>query len=489
MEEYEIDPFQGLNEIFIKHKEFEDNIQKQLNRSGLREDILIEDRTNAKKSFMQQRIDALNLIHPKALKAAISEYFLLAKPKEVQIDDEIKFFENEGETKIVERLQTLKNEGKTTTPIVAFDQQNPEHFPYVYRNKLDKYLRTTEFSIEKDFIEDSIIQCEAWSEKVPENKLLKRWIEFLKERLSEQKDLQTNISKKAEDQMSRLRFNKPIDKRAYLTLYAEDKEKMLFYEACLKNVNPALSLNTGLTELPKIFSVIEKWDSIMSERLKVAPSKNLATELFKKELLDSIEYDDNAGINAEINKEKYWNRFRKVAYEYYAKGQNVTLQGLGYLILANLCTNEDGFDVILKLTAVHDVEGILESLAEGAALAEYLHSEKKAPTTNSLQRLPNDLITKYLKAIVANTFFETEQKLFIDNSIDENRKWLTSKSNLAGFINFIEKYKKSDVSRTQLRKFIEARFQSECFKEFQLNRLKDNNAKTIQYEAIVVKTS
>lgn len=209
------------------------------------------------------------------------------------------------------------------------------------------------------------------------------WLTYTKKRLPtnfslQQKDAFYRWFENIEGKKEPLSVNSltPITKVLYLRRYAEDSEVMNFYENCLKSVKPTLSLNTGLKELPAMFLIIDRWNNILKERLVNAPSSKLATELFKEELKSYIEYDENADIDD--NHSNYWNKFRKIGYEYHAKGQNITLQGLGYLFLRNVSEKNDGIDFVKGISNVFDVEGILVSLAEGTALAEYLHSDGTA---------------------------------------------------------------------------------------------------------------
>ncbi len=216
----------------------------------------------------------------------------------------------------------------------------------------------------------------------------------------------------SKEQMPYSIFYKPISKSTYLSFYAVDEEKMAFYEGCLKKVNPILSLTTGLKELSKIFSIIERWDEILSERLSNAPSKVLATDLFKKELLLSIEYEENSDTYDPEKNSNYWNQFRKIAYEHYRKGQNVTLQGLGYLILRNAFTTEEGIDIILHISNVFDVEGVLISLAEGAALADYLYNEKLQHQQEAIPQTFDELFNeKYRKPEIIKLYVDVLRKV------------------------------------------------------------------------------
>ena len=119
-------------------------------------------------------------IHPKALAAAITEYFYLWTPIEVSIDNQIKFCESVNEKGNVKILQAAKDNGATTTTVYNLEKQEPKKFEELYANKLSEYLSKIEFSTEKDFVEDELKKCENWSNALPVNKLLKRWIEFLK---------------------------------------------------------------------------------------------------------------------------------------------------------------------------------------------------------------------------------------------------------------------------------------------------------------------
>ncbi len=170
-----------------------------------------------------------------------------------------------------------------------------------------------------------------------------------------------------------LHFRKPISKLIYLSICSADEDLRTYYENLLKETSAELLLTTRLTELPKIFLVAEKWNDILRDRINTAPSKELALELFKKELQSLIEYDEKAGGENKINEGKYWNNFRKIAYDHYTKGENITLLGLGYLIITFIYEDVAGEEHCRGFSNI-DVKRVLLSLAEGVAIADFLHN-------------------------------------------------------------------------------------------------------------------
>jgi hypothetical protein len=170
-------------------------------------------------------------------------------------------------------------------------------------------------------------------------------------------------------------FDVQIDEMLYRTQYAFNIDTMDFYEQSLKRANDKLSLTTTIHELPEIYSIIEKWNRILIERQKHSPTKELAKKEFQTELLTKIDYNDNLPSSAEVNNDKYYNRYRKFSYLHRCKGQPVTMQGLGHLILRQQCRLIDGVNVVTNIVTHPDLAGILETLAEGSAMAEYLYSE------------------------------------------------------------------------------------------------------------------
>ena len=169
------------------------------------------------------------------------------------------------------------------------------------------------------------------------------------------------------------KYFKPIPQDIYFRAHINDQDTMDFYERVLKQADSRLSLTTNIYDLPDIFKINETWDRILTDRLKHAPDKSLATESFKQELLATLEYDDDAGNDSAVNKDKYFNRFRKIVYNYAIKGQAVTLQYLGYLILKYQCGTPEGVEIIEGFSNVFDVRRFIETFAEGAAAAIFLH--------------------------------------------------------------------------------------------------------------------
>lgn len=174
---------------------------------------------------------------------------------------------------------------------------------------------------------------------------------------------------------------KPIPTIDYFHIHVKDEATMAFYEQLLQKVNAAIGLNTTIYELPTIFKIIEKWDGILAERLKNAPSKQLAEEEFKKEILEVVAYNDDAASDSPENKERYWNKYRKVTYGFAIKGQAVTMQYLGYLVLKYMVSRPEGEEIIEKISNFPDVTRLIESFAEGAAAGLFVHSDIKTKHT------------------------------------------------------------------------------------------------------------
>ncbi len=72
-----------------------------------------------------------------------------------------------------------KKAGKKTSIVYNAEKITPENFEVLYGVTLQKYLKEVDFSIEKDFVEDELKKCRLWIDKMPEKKLMKRWIEYL----------------------------------------------------------------------------------------------------------------------------------------------------------------------------------------------------------------------------------------------------------------------------------------------------------------------
>ncbi|MFD1256331.1 hypothetical protein ACFQ3S_05940 [Mucilaginibacter terrae] len=176
-------------------------------------------------------------------------------------------------------------------------------------------------------------------------------------------------------QPSILKYLKQIPKLDYFHVHINDDETMSYYLTALKKLNDKLSLNTNIYELPILFSINENWNNILAIRLKNAPDETLAQKAFKKDLSDLVIYDNDSSDDAPVNKDRYWNKYRKVAYEYVVKGEMVTLKHLGYLILKYQCGRPEGEEIIESISTIFDIKRVVNSIAEGAAVALFIHHE------------------------------------------------------------------------------------------------------------------
>jgi len=175
-----------------------------------------------------------------------------------------------------------------------------------------------------------------------------------------------------------LHFFKKINPRIYLDVYIHDESVLQLLEREINNVKNNLSLNTTLSELPIIFNCKNDWEKTLMERLKIAPSKPVAVQKMIDDLKDAIQPDYSNVTDEEIKNKNWHKEFRKISYDHYSRGDNVTLKGLGYLLLMeNWKRNpKDTFPEEQFLGITSPMPGmnkiILRALAEGATIAAFL---------------------------------------------------------------------------------------------------------------------
>lgn len=179
-------------------------------------------------------------------------------------------------------------------------------------------------------------------------------------------------------QPSVMKYVREITQKEYGHLHIHDEELMLNYEAALKKVNAKLSLKTTIYQLPDIFKIRERWQYQLSERLQNAPSAELAKEAFKKELLESLIYNEDAAANDPLNNGLYYNRYRKITYDQAIRGVIYTLQDLGYLMLKYQLGRPEGIEVIQSIMPVFGLDTLLVVLAEGVGIALSVHGSDKS---------------------------------------------------------------------------------------------------------------
>ncbi|UOE52614.1 hypothetical protein MTO98_16170 [Mucilaginibacter sp. SMC90] len=183
-------------------------------------------------------------------------------------------------------------------------------------------------------------------------------------------------------QPSMMKYVREITSKEYSHGHIHDDELMLHYEASLKKVNTELSLNTTIYQLPDIFKIRERWQYQLSERLQNAPSAELATEAFKKELLESLIYHEKAASNDPSNEGLYYNRYRKITYDQAVKGLVYTLKDLGYLMLKYQVGRPEGVEVIQSIMPVFGLDTLLIVLAEGVGIALFVHGSANNQSSN-----------------------------------------------------------------------------------------------------------
>ena len=222
--------------------------------------------------------------------------------------------------------------------------------------------------------------------------------------------------------MSEITFSQvEINKSLYFAHIINDQEIMLFYEGLLKNVNPALSLDTRLSDLPKLFQIIEKWENKLTEDFKKEPIKKIAIENHDKELRAIIEITDNESELME-SPHLYWNKFRKIGYA--KRGQNPTLKDLGYLILTLIYENRDGFETFKSHSNFINYEEVIYSLADGSALAEYLHKENEISESHIKIKAEENQITFKELFNDENNYNKCIDHLAKINIIDANKNYI-----------------------------------------------------------------
>jgi len=161
-------------------------------------------------------------------------------------------------------------------------------------------------------------------------------------------------------------YRTPITSEQYTFRYVNDESVMQIYEGWLLEVNSKLKLTTTLKELPVMFHIYERWDSIIAERNIHTPSKEKARDLFIADLLEAVK----------LNEDEYLNKYRKTAFDLIERGQNVMMKGLGYLIIGEQFTRDNGEEILEGISRVGNPESVIISLAEGAAIAYYQYRKK-----------------------------------------------------------------------------------------------------------------
>jgi hypothetical protein len=170
-----------------------------------------------------------------------------------------------------------------------------------------------------------------------------------------------------------MKYLREITPKEYTHGHIHDEELMLNYEAALKKVKPELSLGTIIFQLPDIFKIQARWEYLLAERLQNAPSSELAKDAFKQDLLDSLGYNDKVAVDDPANEGRYYNKYRKITYDYTVKGLALTLKDLGYLVLKYQCGRPEGIEIIQSVMPVFGLDTLLVVLAEGVAIALYVH--------------------------------------------------------------------------------------------------------------------
>lgn len=185
-------------------------------------------------------------------------------------------------------------------------------------------------------------------------------------------------------QPSILKYFKEIPPKDYSQSLIHDEEIMQQYEAVLKKGKAGLDLKTTIYQLPALFNIKLRWDYQLAERLKYAPSIELATEAFREELKDTLVYRSDLEVNDRLNIGRYFNRYRKMTYDFAVKGLALTMRDLGYILLRYQCGRPEGHEIIESVSPVFGVDTMLVVLAEGVAIAEYLHSKNTSkPVSNN----------------------------------------------------------------------------------------------------------
>lgn len=176
--------------------------------------------------------------------------------------------------------------------------------------------------------------------------------------------------------MSVLHYTKRISRKEYEDIYIRDIDLIDFYKGVLKEINPKIDLNTSLKDLITLYKVVEKLENIKKQRLKIAPSEKLMLDFFKQDLESIIEFKEYKEEDEKGDDQNYWNQYRKESYQYIIRGENPTLKDLGYLLLKFVYVKKEGREEQVSYTNIFDTKKVLISLAEGAAVAYYLHDPK-----------------------------------------------------------------------------------------------------------------
>lgn len=149
---------------------------------------------------------------------------------------------------------------------------------------------------------------------------------------------------------------------------------MDFLESEIKRVQPLYSLETTLSDIVEI----DQWKAQLMRdtlsRLSLAPSKETSLLVQIEELKTYLVYDHPEEQNPPPSDDFYLNKYRKIAYNHLAKGDNLTLRGLGYVFFSEHWNRSGDEEQFVNVTIINnDVVRIrLNALAEGAAFAHHL---------------------------------------------------------------------------------------------------------------------
>ena len=197
--------------------------------------------------------------------------------------------------------------------------------------------------------------------------------------------------------MAVMTYFEKLRKTSYFYQYIKDENLMGFLESEIRKVNPAYSLQTTLTELAEI----DQWKSHLKndtfERLKVAPSPKASIKAQLEEIKKFMEFKEGDKNHQPAVGDNFQNEVRSISYNLLMKGDNVTLNQLGYLMLHERWQREGEekwfLDVGIIMTDLVKIK--LHAIAEGAAFAYYIpflenlleSIEKNEETENNIDDL------------------------------------------------------------------------------------------------------
>jgi hypothetical protein len=171
-----------------------------------------------------------------------------------------------------------------------------------------------------------------------------------------------------------LNYFKGVSKLIYLRIHVKNKELMDFLDQELKRINPQLSLTTTLSQLSDIDPLKRKLMQDTEERLRIAPSKTIALRKQIKETLKYLDFREPLNTDKKDGNDNYLNEYRKISYDHLSIGDDVTLQGLGYLLF-NEHWERTGEEELFKGLTIISSKGLkisLNAIGEGAAFAYHL---------------------------------------------------------------------------------------------------------------------